>query len=99
MQVEHLYQAAANAGLLQECRWQPGDGRAVEIRWVGFGAPDTGVFDGLGVSTDYTMTYPNTWLVGLARQDQLLIAAHPYQVRDIRALGDGSELRATLTRL
>ena len=97
--LESLYQAAASAGLLQECRWQPSDGRAVEIHWVGFRAPDTGVFDGLGVNTDYAMTYPNTWFVGLARQDQLIIATHPYQVRDICALGDGSELRATLTRL
>ena len=45
------------------------------------------------------MTYPASGLDGLAVRDVVVIDGHSYQVRDIRAIGDGSEMRAKLTRL
>ena len=45
------------------------------------------------------MTYPATALVGLAAREVVEIGGTTFQVRDIRAVGDGSEIRAKLTRL
>ena len=38
-------------------------------------------------------------LVGLAAREVVEIGGTTFQVRDIRAVGDGSEIRAKLTRL
>ncbi len=97
--IERLYAAAANAGLLKECRWQPTDGAPVESRLVGFSAPDDMVLDGLASSTETLITYPASAFVGLAARDLLDIEGQRYQVREVRAVGDGSEMRAKLTRL
>jgi hypothetical protein len=94
-----LYAAAARAGLLQECTWRPTDGRPPEIHPVGFGAPDALRLDGLTSSTDYEMTYPQSIFEGLAAREVVEIAGATFQVREVRAVGDGSERRATLTRL
>jgi hypothetical protein len=97
--IETLYEAAANAGLLQSCTWRPSDGSAPQSRPVGFTAPDDTVLDGLSLSTEYVMTYPATSFTGLAPREAVEIGGVIYLVRDVRAVGDGSERRATLTRV
>lgn len=93
MLVETLYDAAANAGLLT---------RAViagtEVM-VDFRAPDEDVLDGLGVSRNYTIRYPVSRLPLLAAGNTLEIAGQTYRVREVTAMGNGTEARASLTRL
>ena len=96
--VEQVYAAATNAGLLRDCRWQPADGSPMQTHAVGFAAPDDTVFDGLASTTDHQMSYPASVFVDLAPRDTVEIGSVIYQVRDIRAVGDGSEMRAKLTR-
>ena len=97
--VEKIYRAAANVGFLKTCVWQPGDVSAQQTHSVGFSAPDKDVLSGLGVSTDYEITYPNTCLVGLKARDVVQVEGTAYQVREVMAVGDGSELRAMLMRV
>ncbi len=97
--VEQIYESAANAGLLKECRWHPSGGASPQSAHVGFAAPDDTVFDGLASTTDYQMTYPASVFVGLAARDTVEIDGVIYQVRSTRAVGDGSEMRAQLTRV
>jgi hypothetical protein len=97
--VEQVYAAATNAGLLRDCYWQPADGSPMQTHTVGFAAPDDTVFDGLASTTDHQMSYPASVFMGLAPRDTVEIGSVIYQVRDIRAVGDGSEMRAKLTRL
>ena len=66
---------------------------------MGFAAPDALRLDGLTSSTDYEMTYPQSLFEGLAAREVVEVAGSDFQVREIRAVGDGSELRASLTRL
>jgi len=93
MDVGALYDAAANAGLLT---------RAViggtEVM-VDFRAPDEDVLDGLGVSRNHTIRYPVSRLPLLAAGNTLEIAGQTYRVREVTALGDGTEARASLSRL
>lgn len=97
--IEPLYQAAAAAGFLPECRWAPPDGGPVEVHPVGFSAPDEALLDGLALATDYAITYPAACFVGLDRDQPVEIDGVAYVVREVRALGDGTERRATLTRV
>ncbi len=97
--VTTLYEAAANAGLLKACVWRPSDGSPARTNMVGFAAPDETLLDGLTVSTEYVMSYPATILTGLGPRETVEIAGALFQVRDLRAVGDGSEIRARLTRL
>ena len=97
--VEQIYASAGNAGLLRECRWQPSDGSPAQQHPVGFAAPDDAVFDGLASTTDYQMSYPASVFVDLAAREAVEIGSVIYQVRDVRGVADGSEMRANLTRL
>ena len=97
--IESLYLAAEHAGLLLEAIWSPGNGDPPITVTVDFQAPDETVLDGLALSADYAIRYPAKRLANLAAGDTLTINGHSYRVREIRALGDGSEKRATLTRL
>ncbi|KFX76966.1 hypothetical protein [Ralstonia solanacearum] len=97
--VETLYEAAANAGLLKECVWRPSDGSPPRTNLVGFAAPDETLLDGLTVSTEYVMSYPGRVFAGLTPRETVEIAGGVFLVRDLRAIGDGSEIRAKLTRL
>lgn len=97
--VEKIYLAAANVGFLKTCTWQPSDAGAAQAHSVGFVAPDKDVLSGLGVSTEFEMTYPNTCLVGLKTREVVQIEGVAYQVREVMAVGDGSELRAKLMRI
>ena len=97
--VEQIYESAANAGLLKDCLWRPSDGSPTQRFSVGFAAPDDTVLDGLSLSTEYVMTYPASIFIGLAQREPVEIDGVTFLVRDIRAVGDGSEIRAKLTRL
>ncbi len=93
MDVVTLYEAARNAGLLT----------AVTVAgspavYCGFRAPDETVLDGFALSRDYQLDYPAAWLT-LAVGDTVEIAGVSYQVREVRAIGDGSERRASLSKL
>ena len=97
--IDQIYESAANAGLLKDCLWQPSCGDVPQLAHVGFSAPDAAVLDGLALNTDYAITYPASVFVGLAAREVVEIDGVAYQVRDVRALVDGSEMRAKLTRL
>ena len=97
--VEKLYRAAANVGFLKTCVWQPGDGGAAQTHSVGFSAPDKEMLAGIGVSTEYEMTFPNSCFVGLKSRESVQIEGVFYQVREVTAVGDGSEVRAKLMRV
>ena len=97
--VEQVYAAALSAGLLRDCRWHPADGSPSQTHAVGFTAPDDTVFDGLASSIDYQMSYPASVLKGLGPREAVEIDGVIYQVRSTRAVGDGSEMRAQLTRV
>ena len=96
MDVVTLYEAARNAGLLTAVTvaGSPSD----QTVYCGFRAPDETVLDGFALSRDYQLDYPAAWLT-LAVGDMVEIAGASYQVRDVRAIGDGSERRASLSKL
>jgi hypothetical protein len=91
--IEELYEAAGRAGLLVEAEV---DGQTVA---VDFRSSDETVLDALALSADYTIRFPRSVLPDLAAGDSIYIDGTSYRVREIRSVGDGSEQRATLTRL
>ena len=93
MDVTTLYEAARNAGLLTAVTVAGNP-----VVYCGFRAPDEAVLDGFALSRDYQLDYPAAWLT-LAAGDTVEIAGTAYQVRDVRAIGDGSERRASLSQL
>ena len=91
LSVEFLYAAAANAGLLKSA--SIGDQQVfVDLR-----APDEDVLGGMGVSRDYAIRYPLAWVPNLVAGNTLEVAGHSYRVREVSAVGDGSEMKATLS--
>ena len=93
VRIEDFYEAASRSGLLVDAEI---DGHTVA---VDFRSPDEAVLDGLALSTDYTIRFPASALPSLAARDTVSIAGSLYRVRDIRSIGDGSERRASLSRL
>lgn len=94
--VELLYESARNAGLLTPVTVA---GSPVnQTVHCAFRAPDETVLDGFALSRDYQLDYPASWLT-LVAGDTVEIADVTYQVRDVRAIGDGSERRAFLSQL
>jgi len=93
MDVTTLYEAARNAGLLTAVTVAGGS-----VVHCGFRAPDETVLEGFALSRDYQLDYPAAWLT-LAAGDTVEIAGTAYQVREVRAIGDGSEQRASLSKL
>ena len=87
-----LYAAAGRAGLLT-----PAMVGGAEVL-VDFRAPDVEVLDGLGLSSDYAIRFHVDSLVR-NRGEELVIGGEAYQVREVRAIGDGSECRAMLMRI
>ena len=87
-----LYAAAGRAGLLSTAVIGGTD------VLLDFRAPDVEVLDGLGLSTDYVIRYPADEVL-LDAGHELVIGGNTYRVRDVRAIGDGSECRATLMRV
>lgn len=97
--IEKLYEAAARAGLLKLCRWVPSSGGIERVNPVGVKAQDDTVLDHLASTTDITMSYPASIFEGLKTGEIVDIEGVRFQVREINVMGDGSELRARLTRL
>jgi len=93
VRIEDFYEAAGRSGLLVDAEI---DGHTVA---VDFRSPDETVLDGLALSADYTIRFPASALPSLAAGDTVSIAGSLYRVRDIRSIGDGSERRASLSRL
>ena len=91
--MERLYRAARRSKLLVTAQF---NGQSVA---VGFTAPDEGVLGGLVRSTDYTIRYPTSELAALAPGHTLTIEGIAYTVRDVRAVGDGTERIASLSRV
>ncbi|MFZ4482061.1 MAG: hypothetical protein ACOYNZ_19460 [Rhodoferax sp.] len=91
--IEILYAAADSAGLLKPALFG-----AQEVM-VDFRAPDEDVLSGMGVSRDYSIRYPLVWLLDLVAGSTIAILGQTYRVREVTAIGDGSECRATLTQL
>lgn len=87
-----LYAAAGRAGLLT-----PAVIGGTEVL-VDFRAPDVEVLDCLGLSSDFAIRYPADEVM-LDTGHELVIGGVTYRVREVRAVGDGSECRATLTML
>ena len=90
--VSDLYAAAGRAGLLT-----PAVIGGTDVL-IDFRAPDVEVLDGLGLAADYVIRYPVEALV-LDSGHELVIGGDRYRVREVRAVGDGAECRATLMRL
>ena len=93
VRIEDFYEAAGRSGLLVDAEI---DGHTIA---VDFRSPDETVLDGLALSADYTIRFPASALPSLAAGDTVSIASSLYRVRDIRSIGDGSEQRASLSRL
>jgi hypothetical protein len=87
-----LYDAASSAGLLTSAVIG-----GTEVL-VDFRTSDHEVLDGLGLSSDYAIRYPASEVM-LGSGNELVIDGVTYRVREVRAVGDGSECRATLMRL
>ena len=97
-----LYRAAESAGLLSRCVWQRPSDQGItpppESHAVGFRAPDESILDGLSLSTEYTMTYPDTAFLDLAPQAIVAVDERSFQVRQVRSGSDGERI-ATLIRV
>jgi len=93
VRIEDFYEAASRSGLLVDAEI---DGNTIA---VDFRSPDESVLDGLALSADYTIRFPASVLPALAAGNTVSIAGNTYRVRDIRSIGDGSERRASLSRL
>lgn len=96
--VERLYAAAAQAGLLQRCRRFTGT-RPSPAVWVALIEPDEALLDGLAVASDPSIRFPAHRLVGLKKGEVLEVDGTRYRVREVRAIGDGSEKQAQLGRV
>lgn len=90
--VADLYDAAARCGLLTAVKVGAATVQAA------FRTPDETVLDGLALSRDYQIEYPNERLV-LAAGDTVEITGQSYRVREVRQVRDGTESVATLSRL
>lgn len=96
MDVTTLYEAARNAGLLTPAT--VAGNATIQTVYCAFRAPDETVLDGFALSRDYQIDYPAAWLT-LTVGDTVEVAGSSYQVREVRAIGDGTERRAALTAL
>ena len=93
--VDEVYAAAGNAGLLKSCVWLR-EGYPPEIQGVHFRTADENLLDGLTVGTELSMTYPASYFMGMGQDETVEIDAVRYVVREVRAIHDGTELKATL---
>ena len=96
--VSRVYESAASAGLLKRCVWLQGNAMPL-THMVGLRAPDDSVLDNLTRSKETTISYPSTIFTGLKAGELLELEGQRFSVREVKAVGDGAELRARLTRL
>ncbi len=94
--MERLYDAAGRVGFLKQAVWIPNNGQPSATVSVAFQAPDDAVLDGYQLSADYRIRFPASRLIGLVAPDIIRIDGIHYRVRDVRAIGDGSEHEARL---
>lgn len=94
-----IYLAAGRNGLLLECTWRPSSGCFSESAMVALSASDQSVLNQLTLSTETTMTYPAGELPGLKPGEVVAINEQHYQVREVLAVADGSEMKAKLSRI
>lgn len=97
--VDQVYEAAANAGFLKHCVWHPSDGGPPRTNMVGLRSPDDTVLDNLSLSSETTISYPAVIFAGLSPREIVEVDGVRFQVREVRATGDGSEMRAKLAKL
>lgn len=91
MRIEEFYRSAQSAGLLTQVHAQGGSA------YCAFRSPEETVLDGLALSRDYQIDYSASWMT-LAIDEWVDINGTTYQVHDIRAIGDGTECRASLSQ-
>jgi hypothetical protein len=91
VRIEDLYDAAQGCGFLTAVQ---AGGQTV---WCAFRAPDDDALSGLVQSTDYAIDYPTSRL-RLSAGDAVEIGGARYTVREVKALRDGSEMRAMLSK-
>lgn len=96
---EQVYAAAAGTGLLKPCYRLTTEGHTYNKTWVGFKASDDSVLHNLAMSNETTLTYPASVFTDLKKGDRLEIERVRYQVREIRAIGDGSEMQVKVAKL
>jgi hypothetical protein len=94
--VDQVYAAAENAGLLMSCVWLRQAGYPPEVQGVNFRAADETLLDGLTTGTEFTMTYPSSYFMGMGQDETVEINGVRYVVREVRAIHDGTELMAKL---
>jgi hypothetical protein len=94
--IQQIYQAAARAGLLKNVRWysRTKGSKALSVEWR---ESDDSMLHDLVVGTNITMTAPSADLAGLQQGDRIVTGQREYAVREVRAIHDGSETRATLS--
>lgn len=92
MRLEELYDAAQACGLLSAV--QAPSGQTV---WCGWSMPDATLLDGLVQSADYQIRYPASRMT-LRPGDTIAWDGQHYTVRSVRAVGDGQEMLAELSR-
>ena len=78
--------------------WRPADYTAGGAGTVMLDAPDTEILGGAIQSTEYSVLYRASELVGLAVGDTLEIGGVCYTVRHIEAVDDGALMRARLSK-
>ena len=91
MRIEDMYDAAQSCGFLTAVTAASG------TAWCALRAPDDEVLAGLALSTDYAIDYPASRLA-LEPGQEVRIGTDTYQVREVKALRDGSEMRARLSK-
>lgn len=96
--VEQVYAAAAKAGLLMRCTLVSQNGLR-EVRDVEFRTTDDTVFDNLVMAVETTITVPNTYFHRAQRGDLCMVNGKTYQIRDIRAIHDGSEIKFKVAKV
>ena len=97
--IGRVYASAANAGLLKRCTWLRNPPDMPLVHHVGLRAPDDSILENLSRSKETTISYPCTIFLGLKAGEAMELEGQRYQVREVRAVGDGAELRTKLTRL
>ena len=96
--IKRLYEAAARAGLLRRVTWISST-YSSKSAWVEWRAPDDSILHDLVLTEDIAMTFPTSEFVGIRQGDVIVATGLRYQVREVRAIHDGSESRARLSQL
>lgn len=96
---EQFYASFDKAGFLKTALWKPSSGAAAQSPRVRFKAPTDHALGGEALSTDYSITYPASVLIGLKRGEVVTIDGQDYTVREGPSSNkDGTELEAKLRK-